>query len=343
MGFHDVVLDTKFTGYGSVIGPGHKTAVPETQTGLEDTRFVRWAQNRRRFEIANNLGVADAQELTEHLIARHGPLHSFLLQDQSDFSSNANHFGSTSNVDQNIGTGNGSQTEFQLQKLYGTGSNKKTRIISKPVPGTAVVAVDGVGQLLGTDYAIDDQSGRISFIIAPANTLAVTAGFMFYCQVAFAPAADSFEMEWEAFDIVNTTGELIEERPAVVAGERNEALTEQIAPGGGQAFVSSVTVQIPADFTSGTFLEIIPFAQIDVRMPDVQENTRWNTFPAITQVAEGSYFALFNGSGTVTITLKERFDPGGGFVWRSLLNGATVAPYSGREIFLDESGIWRAR
>ncbi|HSC17810.1 MAG TPA: DUF2460 domain-containing protein, partial [Rhizomicrobium sp.] len=86
-------------------------------------------------------------------------------------------------LDQNIGTGDGTTTQFQLIKTYTSGPSSWMRTIGKPVAGTARVAVAGVEQTSG--IAIDHTTGLITFDSAPATGAAITAGFEFDTPARF--------------------------------------------------------------------------------------------------------------------------------------------------------------
>ena len=75
--------------------------------------------------------------------ARNGRLHSFRFKDWGDHKS-CLPSGKPSPTDQAIDTGDGTTTAFQLVKRYASGSQTWTRTITKPVPGTVRVALDGV-------------------------------------------------------------------------------------------------------------------------------------------------------------------------------------------------------
>ena len=114
--------------------------------------------------------------------ARNGRLHGFRFKDWGDHKS-CLPSGTPSPTDQSIGTGDGTTTAFQLVKHYASGSQTWTRTIAKPVAGTVRVALDGAEQI--DDWSVDTTTGVVTFDIAPAAGVAVTAGFAFDVPVRF--------------------------------------------------------------------------------------------------------------------------------------------------------------
>ena len=86
-------------------------------------------------------------------------------------------------VDQQIGTGTGSQQTFQLAKRYTSGAQTWVRTITKPVAGTIRVALGMVEQMSG--WTVDTTTGVVTFTTAPAGGVAVRAGFEFDVPVRF--------------------------------------------------------------------------------------------------------------------------------------------------------------
>ena len=77
--------------------------------------------------------------------ACYGRAYSFRFKDWSDFSTAADGRSAPANTDCEVGVGDGSNRSFQLQKKYVSGSTTEYRVLSKPVSGTVVVALDGAG------------------------------------------------------------------------------------------------------------------------------------------------------------------------------------------------------
>ena len=146
-------------------------------TGGREARNAIWTGSRRRWEIGSAVtDLATLQTLVAFFEARGGKLHGFRFRDRLDDRSGVPGV-APSPLDQEIGTGDGTQTVFDLSKAYG---GWRRRIL-KPVAGTVRVAVDGEE----TAVAVDTAAGRITFALAPEEGAAITAGFLFDCPVRF--------------------------------------------------------------------------------------------------------------------------------------------------------------
>ena len=168
--------------YGSTGGPTWNTDVLILKSGFE-SRNANWGQMRYKFNAA--MGVRSNSQL-EDLIAwfnaAQGRTHGFRFKDWTDYSSAA--FGNAiTDTDQNIGIGDGVETEFQLIKTYTQGSQSRVRPITMPVANTTIVALDNVSQPNG--WTVDVTTGIITFNSPPGNNVVVSAGFEFDIPVRF--------------------------------------------------------------------------------------------------------------------------------------------------------------
>ncbi len=196
MNFHEVRFPTDIS-FGSSGSIERRTEIVTLASGFEE-RNTPWARSRRRYDAG--IGVRTVEDLEAILAffeARKGQLYGFRWKDWLDHHSAASGT-AISATDQQIGLGDGTTTEFQLTKTYGSGDTSYVRTISKPVDGTIHVAVGGVTLETGTDYTADPSSGRIELASAPGMGLAVTAGFEFDVPVRF----DTAQIEYNiaAFD-----------------------------------------------------------------------------------------------------------------------------------------------
>ncbi len=181
MSFDEVRLPLRVR-YGASGGPQFLTDVVTTQSGHE-RRNQCWAQARRRFDARSGVvTAADASLLAAFFQARAGRARGFCLKDWSDFTSALDGVSAPAFSDQSIGTGDGTRTQFQLVKNYGSGGVIHAREIRKPVEGSVVVGVDGV--LYASGWSVDN-TGVITFAQAPANGAVITAGFAFDVPVRF--------------------------------------------------------------------------------------------------------------------------------------------------------------
>jgi uncharacterized protein (TIGR02217 family) len=161
------------------VSPGFSTNIVTSASGFE-SRNANWSQARLRFDAGPGVrSDAELETLIAFFRARRGPAIGFRFRDPFDFSSNGMS-DVPSPVDQPIGTGDGSKTQFELVKAYGTG---ETRRITRPVAGSLRVAVDGAELVTGWTL---EPPGSVQFAVAPAASAAVTAGFLFDVPVRFA-------------------------------------------------------------------------------------------------------------------------------------------------------------
>ncbi len=127
-------------------------------------------------------------------VAMQGRTHGFRFKDFTDFKSVSPQL-TVAFDDQNIGTGDGVKTVFQVTKTYTTGSLSQVKTIKKLVSGTVKVGLAGVEQFSG--FTIDNNLGTITFSVAPASG-AVTSGYEYDTPVRF--DMDQLEISLTAFE-----------------------------------------------------------------------------------------------------------------------------------------------
>ena len=101
--------------------------------------------------------------------------------------------GSPTMLDQLIGVGDGLTASFRLVKSYGDPSDPQVRPISRPREGTVLVSLDGTA----TSAFTLETGGVIVFDDAPAEGVAIRAGFLFDVPVRF--AEDRLDISGAAF------------------------------------------------------------------------------------------------------------------------------------------------
>ena len=197
MNFHDIRFPTSIS-FGATGGPERRTDVVVLGSGYEE-RNSRWANSRRSYNAG--YGVKSLDDL--HMVIgffeeRRGKLYGFRWRDHTDWKSCAPQ-DTPAALDQVIGVGDGTAAAFQLKKTYGGAHAPWVREIRKPVAGTVLVAVNGTGQVLGTDYALDVTTGIVTFLAGhiPPNGASVTAGFQFDVPVRF--DTDKLEISLSGF------------------------------------------------------------------------------------------------------------------------------------------------
>jgi uncharacterized protein (TIGR02217 family) len=189
MAFHDVSFPLRLA-FGASGGPMRSVDIVELANGRE-VRNTSQSRSRRRYNAVTGIkSVADARALSEFFEARSGRLHSFRFRDPLDFNSGADTPAST---DQLLGTGDGSQTQFQLVKRYGD----SVRPITRPIDDSVIVAVNGVA----VSHTLNSL-GLVD-IAAPPDGAIVTAGFLFDVAVRF--DAEGLVLSLDRHGAVNVT------------------------------------------------------------------------------------------------------------------------------------------
>jgi uncharacterized protein (TIGR02217 family) len=183
MGFHEIRFPANLS-FGSVGGPERRTEIVTLVNGFEE-RNTPWADSRRRYDAGLGLrSLDDVETLIAFFEARRGQLHGFRWKDWSDFKS-GRASRPVEEMDQNLGVGNGQRIEFGLTKTYKSGDQSYVRPITKPVPGTVLVALEGDRKVETLDYTVDTTSGIVRFVTPPGTGVVVTAGFEFDVPVRF--------------------------------------------------------------------------------------------------------------------------------------------------------------
>ena len=181
MAFHEVRFPDAIS-RGARGGPERRTQIVELASGAEE-RNASWANSRRRYDVAYGIRRADdLAAVVAFFEARNGRLHGFRFKDWADFKS-CLPSQTPGPLDQVIGTGDGATTLFPLLKRYTSGAQAWARGITKPVPGTVRLALEGTEQLSG--WSVDATTGSVTFAAAPAEGVSITAGFEFDVPVRF--------------------------------------------------------------------------------------------------------------------------------------------------------------
>ncbi len=195
MAFHQVRFPLDIA-LGARGGPERFTEIVTLGSGAEE-RNARWADSRRRYDAGYGIkSLADMQIVLAFFEERRGRFHSFLWRDPLDHSSSTPEAAILPG-DQPLGTGDGTNVQFQLKKRYGGSFDPYDREITKPVAASVRVALDGV-EISGADFSVDDLTGSITFNVAPGAGVAITAGFEFDLPVRF--ESDHLNIEVASFD-----------------------------------------------------------------------------------------------------------------------------------------------
>lgn len=183
MAFDEVRLPEEIE-RGSQGGPSFSTTIISLSSGFEK-RNVNWSRFKTKWNIG--YGVRNRESyfaLYEFFVLRQGKAYGFRFKDWTDFEA----------VDEPLDDGDGSTTQFQLQRVYSDAVRTYNRPIQKPVlPIT--VKVNGSET---TDFTIDDTTGVITFDNAPANGATITWSGEFDVPVRF--DTDSLDIDLTLFD-----------------------------------------------------------------------------------------------------------------------------------------------
>jgi len=182
--FHETRFPDKIA-RGAQGGPERRTDIVAMSSGFEE-RNQRWAHSKRTYDVGYGVkNVSELFEILEFFEERRGQLHGFRFKDFMDYNS-TNPKNALSLDDQVIAAGDGSTTDFQVYKTYGSVYSPYVREIKKLVSGTLLVGVNGLLQTITTDYTVDLDTGIVTFNFAPANGAVISCGYEFDVPVRFA-------------------------------------------------------------------------------------------------------------------------------------------------------------
>ncbi|TDQ63818.1 uncharacterized protein (TIGR02217 family) [Maritalea mobilis] len=194
MAFHQIRFPINIA-LGARGGPQWSTDIVSLVSGAEE-RNTRCAQSRRKYNAGYGVkSAADMRQILSFFEERRGRFHGFLFRDPLDHRSSQE---TVTPYDQDLGFGDGSQTEFQLIKHYGSAFDPYARQIKKPVAASVRVAVNGSELAVGDDFTVDETTGILSFASAPLSGASLTAGFEFDVPVRF--DTDHLDVELSSFD-----------------------------------------------------------------------------------------------------------------------------------------------
>jgi uncharacterized protein (TIGR02217 family) len=172
MSFHEILFPEDIS-YGSSGGPGFNTTIIELTSGHEQ-RNINWSEAKATYEAQHGIKTrAQMEELIDFFWARRGKAYGFRFKDWADFQLTA----------EPIGTGDGIITVFQVIKTYEPSGYPYQRIIRKLNPGTITVYNNGVN--VTGSVTIDNNTGLITFAVAPLATHVITVSGEFHIPVRF--------------------------------------------------------------------------------------------------------------------------------------------------------------
>ncbi len=191
--FHDVLFPLDIARRAQVL-LARRTEVVTLASGFE-RRQARWAHARRRWQVGYGVkSLDDLQRIIAFFEARQGRLHAFRFRDWADWRSGPP-LAEPTPLDQALATADGTAVTFPLVKRYGDAAAQILRRITRPVPGTVRIAVDGVERTSGV--TVDHATGTVTFDAPPPAGATVTAGFAFDVPARFED--DELHIDLSAF------------------------------------------------------------------------------------------------------------------------------------------------
>lgn len=146
----------------------------------------RWQQRRQTlhrpfytFDLnSENLNQSQIETLNDfflvHEFQEGNDEDAFLLRDPED----------NERTDENIGVGDGSETQFTIKANYTYGSKNVEVLQGHLISGTETIYEDGT-EVSTSDYVIDYTTGLVTFDTAPANGVQITADYEFRRKCIF--------------------------------------------------------------------------------------------------------------------------------------------------------------
>ena len=197
--FKDEYLSRRVVGYPVEVSPNFSTQLVAVDSGAEQANR-RWLDPLRSINIPD--GVRDHatfEDLKAHWLIMGGPAHTWPWRDPTDFASveleEVNKVPTVAIDDQQLGTGDGVTTDFQLKKRYTSGLFTYDRDIYFPVASTVVVGIAPPGSPLSITplgdfspaitFTVSRPGGIVSFSSPPPSGYTLTAGFLFDIQVRY--------------------------------------------------------------------------------------------------------------------------------------------------------------
>lgn len=172
MSFHEVLFPEDIS-YGSSGGPGFNTTVIELSSGHEQ-RNINWSQAKATYEASHGVKTSDQMAiLIDFFYARYGKAYGFRYKDWADYQLEL----------EQIATGDGTTTTFQVIKTYEPMGYPYVRTIHKLNPDVPlVVYVNGV---VATGVTIDNNAATVTFAAAPVAAAVIAVSGEFHVPVRF--------------------------------------------------------------------------------------------------------------------------------------------------------------
>lgn len=194
--FHDDAVFPEELSLQSSGGPGWRTYVHDKRDGEHPRMSAMPPAGRRRYAIEiEGQSREFVNELVNFAFNREGSLYGFLFKDRRDFTLHNDGKTTTSNpADRRlIACGDGVTTKFRLWKQYVDASGEVVaRAITRPIPGTVFLWLDGIGQTENTHFSVDHDTGEITFAAAPDPGAYIEGVAQFRVPVRFGEEVDQW-------------------------------------------------------------------------------------------------------------------------------------------------------
>lgn len=207
-GFIETPLFPNEIAYWASGGGNWKTTVVETYGGNE-YRTQAWSQQRGKWTVADAFRSQNPSSalLYKSLVAFYnacrGSLYAFRFKDFRDYQDDGN------GVLGLTGLAVAATTAYQMYKNYSVSPNLYQRMIVKPTVGATKVYNNGVLQILGVDYNIDESTGIVTFTSQPTvgHTLTWTGTFEVPARFDsdapdMGPTSEGALLDWQSLAIV---------------------------------------------------------------------------------------------------------------------------------------------
>lgn len=174
---------------GALGGPTFNTTVIELSSGFEQ-RNQNWSVAKAKYDIAYSIQtIEDLYLVIAFFYARKGKARGFRFRDWSDYQITSN---------EQFGTGDGVETQFQLSVTYSDAASSYTRNIKKPVSGSVRIWVNSVEVFSPASWSVDTTTGIVTFVTAPTSGHAIEWQGEFDVPVRF--DNDSLGVNMEIFN-----------------------------------------------------------------------------------------------------------------------------------------------
>lgn len=174
MSFHEILFPEDIS-YGSSGGPGFNTTVIELTSGHEQ-RNINWSEVKAKYDVSHGVKIrTQMEDLLDFFMARNGKAYGFRFKDWMDYQL----------VSEPIAIGDGVTKVFQVIKTYEPQGFPYVRKIRKLNPDTITVHLAGALQTQPGQVSVDDNTGLITFVVAPPVEAEILVDGEFHVPVRF--------------------------------------------------------------------------------------------------------------------------------------------------------------